>query len=825
MMTKVPGGYRPHAGRYDELVDEAGTLRPHWRAVIDAWHRLGPVEIARRADGAERRLRAESAGYAYDDDASAPLSVDALPYVIAADEWAVVERGLVQRAELLELVLADLYGPRQLFSEGLVPPGAALAARAYQLAAVGVGVPGARLVSYAADIVRDASGRFLVIRDHTDAPTGAGQALLHRTVLAATLPEAQAGLRVRTLEAWLAQMRTAMADSAIRGVASPRTVVLGPPPEHPEFVEASYLASNLGYHLAGSGDLTMRAGRIWLRALEGLEAVDVVMRRVADHAADPLELAPPSVSGVAGLLQAVREGTVSVVNSLGSGATDRLWLQPFLADICQRLLGEPLKLGQIETLWCGDHDQRTTLLEDFDHYVIHDIDPVTPRASVFAGDLSSAAADEWRRGIEDAPHRFIAQRKMLFATTPIAEVGPAYSEIVPGMATVRAQAVRSGSSFVVLPGGHGKVVTATRPVIDPAPAAGKDVWVVASMDDRHRRRLPIAVLPQIDLRSSIPTRSAESLFWLGRNSERAEFVARLTRLVIARVDRDAPLGDTPWLTAVLFGLEVVSTGAPMHVVPAQPPFPPLGERLRVALAGALAERVGSVGDSLGHILSGAGVVREFLSTASWQVINTLASERLEIIACVDKGDTFLLSEALDRTVLALAAFSGLAMESVVRGPSWRFLDMGRRIDRALLTVRLLEATLRFDAAEAPGIDVHQALFSHVLAGCESLVAYRRRYRSDVRIDSIRELLLDDDTNPRSLAFQLARVRDHVLGLPARAGFLEQLSMINEMDAARTSTKDLPTLLASVGLGLERLSADLMAMWFTQPPPLQLRPQG
>ncbi len=821
MATPAPRGYRPDARRFDELLDERGQVRAHWRAVIDAWDRLGADELARRASTAERRLRAESAGHVLDDDAATGLTIDAVPYVLPVDDWAELERGLVQRAELLELVLGDLYGERRLFSEGLIPPGAALAARAYQLAAVGVETAGARLVSYAADVVRDASGRLLVVRDHTDAPAGAGQALWHRSVLAAMLPDAQARLRVRPLEVWLSHLRAALAESAVPGVASPRTVVLGPPPEHHDFVEASYLASNLGYHLAGSGDLTMRAGRIWLRALEGLEAVDVVLRRVADHASDPLELVPPSPAGIAGLLQAVRERTVSVANSLGSGVADRLWLQPFLGPVCERLLGEPLRLGQIETLWLGDPDQRRTVLEDFDRFVLHDIDPVTPAPSVFADELSSSAAEGWRRSIDATPHRFIAQRKVLFATVPTVRIVDGRPELVVGMATVRAQAVRSGVSFVLLPGGYGRVLTPDRPVIDQSSPAGKDVWVVGS-DDAPRRRPPSApVLPEIDLRSSLPTHSAESLFWLGRNSERAEFVARLARLVIGRAERDASLCETSWLTAVLFGLEVVSTGAPVGLQPARPPFPQISERLATALANALGNRIGALGDSLAHIHAGAGTVREFLSTASWRVVNSLAVERMELAAGVDKGDTFVIGEALDRIVVALAAFSGLAMESVVRGPGWRFLDLGRRIDRALLTVRLLDAELQVDADP----EVRQALYAHVLAACESLVAYRRRHRSDLRLDSMRDLLLDDETNPRSLAFQLQRIREHIFGLPARSGFVEQLAMVDGLDALRRRPDEVIEVLGPLGAGLERLSSDLAAMWFTHPPPLQLRPQG
>lgn len=826
MTSSVPGGYRPEAGRYDELLDDSGAVRPSWQPVVDAWWRLDGDEIVRRARSAQRHLRAETAGFMFDDDAAGPATLDALPYIVPGDEWTAIAAGVRQRAELLELVLADLYGPRRLLTEGVIPPGAALAARALQFAAVGVAVDRPRLVSYAADLIRRADGQMLVVRDHTDVPAGAGHALWHRSVLAAMLPDVQATLRVQPLDGWLPRWRSVLAGLAPAEVDSPRTVVLGPPPDHPDFVESSYLASNLGYHLAGSDDLVMRSGRVWLRALEGMEQVDVVLRRIADHTADPLELVPVSAGGVAGLLQAAREGSVVVANSLGSAATDRLWLQPFLAAVCERLLGEPLRLPQIDTLWCGDPDHRRAVLGDFDRFVLHDIDPIDPLPSVFADALTAEDGDLWHARIAAAPGRFVAQRKEVFATVPVADIEGDGPVITSGLATIRAQAVRSGASFAVLPGGYARVLDPHRPLIEPGPCAGKDVWVTGDSGRRSRPADSGVVLPQIDLRDSLPTRSAESLYWLGRNAERAEFVARVARLVIGRAERDAALCETPWLTTVLFGLDVVATAAPAGLGPDLGADRPVDERLDRALAGALGNRPGGLADGLGHVISGAASVREFLSTASFRVVNSLAHERGELGTAVAKADSFLIAEVLDRTIVALAALSGLAMESLVRGPGWRFGDLGRRLDRALLTARLIEATLRVDADP----EEHEAVHAHLLAACESLVAYRRMFRTDLRLGSIRELLVNDPTNPRSIAFQLDRMAEHLDALPERDGMDAHRSAlaaigIQVSSIAGDSAAAIAEAVAVVAAGLERLSFGLVSTWFTQPPPLQLHPRG
>ena len=814
MDLSVPASYVPTAGRFDELVDESGAVRPHWESMVRTWATLGADEIVRRQTVAERLLVAEGAGHIFHDDREMGVSwgLDPVPYVIGAKEWRDIERGLSQRTRVLDAVLDDLYGARRLLLDGVIPTAAVMGSRAYQLAAVGVATPRPRLVLYAADLVRDSGGRWLLLRDHTDAPTGCGYALMNRTVLSRLYPEPFRHLGVSPLSGWFADLRSALSAVAPADVTGPRTILLGPKPQRPGFVEASYLATHLGYHLASSGDLITRGGRVWLRTLGGLEQIDVVFRRLDDTGSDPLELRPAGLGGVTGLLQSVREGNVGVANSLGSGVADRLWLQPFLAAAAQHLLGETLELASIDTWWCGDRDKLAALRADPQAFVLHDTDPVSPAASVFGDGLSDADMADWLERVTAAPHRYVVQPKIEFASTPVTVDG----ELRSGTASIRVQTVRIGDEAIVLPGGHGRHVAPGQLVINSSDAFGKDVWVLT--DPTAQRATTAASitrrtrLPQIDLRDSLPTRSAEALFWLGRNAERAEAATRTARLIIARTGSDPTLLASPWLGHAIAALRAVSGGRPAEREAGAVPDGP--EALAVEIAAALDDRSGAVANSLRHLAANAGGVREFLSTATWRVLNGLDAERSELSSTTDRSDPFLVTECLDRIMVDLAALAGLVMESMVRGPGWRFLDLGRRLERAVLLLGVIEATL----SDPPADDVAQPVYDLVLGASESLVAYRRRYRSDVRLAAIEDLLVHDDTNPRSLAFQLDRVNEHLAALPWNPDASKHRRFLDA--AARGRLGEGPDSLAKLVLGVRgpllELIRELMLAWFTHP---------
>ncbi|MDQ1426113.1 MAG: hypothetical protein QOD72_3611 [Acidimicrobiaceae bacterium] len=769
-MAPPPSTYSTERGCYDDLVDDTGHVRPRWEALAALLGDGGRDDLNRLRVRADRLIVAEGANHvAHDDasDSSRPWRLDPIPVLVDGREWAALERSLLQRARLLEAVLADLYGPQRLLHEGVIPAAVVLGHRGYLRACAGVTpVSGNRMTVYGADIVRESTGRFVVLRDVTDAPSGAGYALLNRSILARLLPEQYRNLRVARLADHLALLRDALAHLAPPQRRNPRMVVLTTGVGHPSYVEHSYLATQLGYHLAEGVDLTVRDGRVWLRALDGLEPVDVMLRRAHDLEADPLALEASGRRGVAGLLQVAREGNVGLANALGSGVAGHLALQPYLPGACRALLDEELQLPSLDTFWCGDPHQRAVVLGEFDDMVLHDTDPVAPRPSAFGAELTGAARDEWIGALDRTPGRVAAQRRVRFATTPVFEDGT----LRPGAVSLRVHAVL-GEESTVLPGALARIASPHVPVLGQRTGTSKDVWVLPLADAPTSigARRAVAV-PQVDLRTSLPSRAAEALYWVGRNAEHAEAAARVASVLVSRFEQAQPDDDASgWLAPLVAGLRAVSGGADV----AAPAADDLLTLVRRELAGSLAGRPGAVADSLGHLQGSAASVREYLSTSTWRVVGLLDSERITLTAGAGKNDLFVVTESLDRTIVALAGFAGLTMESVVRGPGWRFLDIGRRLERARMLLGFLSATL----AEVPDAAAEQPLLDATLSACESLVAFRRTHRSDLALDAVVDMLVADDTNPRSLVFQLDRITDDLAALPDREARREQQATV------------------------------------------------
>ncbi|HEY8092174.1 MAG TPA: circularly permuted type 2 ATP-grasp protein [Acidimicrobiales bacterium] len=781
-MASALVGYATSPGRFDEAVDAAGVVRPAWSSLVDTLARLGGAEVEQRRRQADRLIAAQGASYLYHDEAdvSRPWRLDPVPLVLTTADWKPLAEGIAQRATLLDAVLADLYGPRRLVTGGHLPVEAALTTAGYQWP-VDTNQPGPtrRLVVYAADLVRTSSGEWRVLRDLTDAPSGAGYALLNRTILTRLFPEEHRELAVVRLTEFFTALRATLASLAPNDRPTARTVVLTSGLGHPSYFEHSYLAEQLGYNLAEGGDLTVRRGRVWLRSLGGLEQVDVLLRRIDDADADPLELGDGDGKGVPGLLHASRTGGVGLANALGSGAAGELTLQPFLAGACRELLGQPLRLPALETLWCGDPAQRAEVASRLDSMVVHESGPSSQPRTVFADELDERDRLALLTRMDVAPSRFVAQEKVDFATTPMLRDGA----VVPGTIVLRVHAVVGPAGVTVLPGGLGRVLDPAVPIVTQSSGLAKDVWVVDGRDGlRDGRSRAETLMPQIDLRTSLPTRSAEALFWLGRYSERAEALARLARAIVVRTEEDPGLLDAgpawaSWAARGLRSARVVKV-APEGATTPDRDDPAATIRLAAELEGALIGP-GGLTEQVGLLRRAASSVREFLSSTTWQVLEGLP---------VDLRDAGESAEALDQIVVALSALAGLAMESTVRGPSWRLLDLGRRLERALVLLGTVESML----APVPDPVTAAARYEVVLTAHESLVAYRRRYRSDARVDAVLDLIVGDDTNPRALAFQLDRMAEHLAALPGPSdrARLEELLEASTRAAVRAPWQDL-----------------------------------
>lgn len=747
-------GYGPPSG-YDEATDRGGASRPHWTQFFTSLRELGSAQMARRWREAKDLIRENGVTYNVygdPDGVARPWQLDPIPLLLPSTEASVLERALVQRARLLEVILADLYGPQRLLKEGFLPPELIFPNPGFLRPVHGVEVPGGRYLHlYAANLGRGADGRWRVIGDRTQAPSGAGYALENRIVMTRTLPEAFRDCRVHRLARFFQTFRDTLRSLAPRNKDNPRVVLLTPGPYNETYFEHAYLARYLGYTLVEGGDLTVRDNRVFLKVLGGLQPVEVIFRRLDDDFCDPLELRPDSFLGVPGLVHAARSGNVAVANALGTGLLETPALPAFLPRLCRSLLGEELRLESVPTWWCGEPESLQYVIDHLTELVIKPAFPASRMEPEFPADLSASQRAALAERIRHRPRDYVAQSRLDLSSTPVLDG----DRLVNRKLVVRSYlAAEAGGGFAFMPGGLTRVSASSDTMVVSMQRGGgsKDTWVLADAAVSEFSLLPAG--GRVALTRSggdLPSRAADNLFWLGRYAERAEGLTRLLRGIVVRLTERPGLVDSPELPSLMRAL----------AAQADPKWPraagtedPLSRVFPVVFAQADPNSLMSVVRSVRHV---ASVVRDLISLDMWRVVSMLGEST--------PGDAPTPADVLDllnRTVITLAAFGGLASESMTRGEGWRFLDMGRKLERSLHIIRLLRATLVNPAAhEGPVLDA-------VLEIVDSGMTYRRRYLSSLRAEAVLDLVVEDETNPRSLATQLAALVDDVDHLPRSA---------------------------------------------------------
>ncbi len=759
-------GAMARQGTSSSGVDElrvGGTDRSYWQPLTTALEALGPDELRLRQIDIDRLLDADGATYhSRESEQPQVWSLDAIPLLVSSEEWADIEAGVTQRAVLLDLLLRDLYGERKLLRRGVIPPELVFDHAGFLRPLDGVALPDrSHLFTYGVDLGRNEAGQLTVLSDHTQAPSGAGYALENRMVLSRVFPSIYRDAQVHHVAPYFRSLRAGLEKLGSYRSDDPRVVVLSPGPRSETAFEHAYLASYLGYSLVEGDDLLVRGGELFLRSLGRLERVDVVLRRVDADYCDPLELRPESQLGVPGLVEAARRGNVVVVNTMGSGVVENPALHGFLEAAAKALLGQDLLLPTVPSWWCGDPSLKNYVLEHLDQLVCKPVSRQPSTRSYFGAAMSSADLDRLRAMIEAEPHRWVAQQPLAMSTAPTLTA----TGIEPRRSLLRTYAVAREGSYAVMPGGLTRVAPDdSSPIIsNQFGALAKDTWVLAGTPQRlteYWLRSGPAVDPADPL-SALSERAAENLFWVGRYVERAEAVARLLRAVHDRRNNLDALGETDdnAVASLLRVLTFTTYGWPgfLGADADQLLASPDGELFSLACD---PERPGSLAFAVERLLRASEAVRDQLSNDTWQATGTL-ERQLQSLSRTSPNRQDVVQGTLGVMLQSLLAFHGLVNESMVRDTGWQFLEVGRRIERTQQVLRLLRAALERQHDDA----TESLLLESVLVSAESIITYRRRYRSRAQVETLLDLLVGDASNPRSVRFQVDRLEAALTRLP------------------------------------------------------------
>ena len=774
-------------------MDGDGRIRDHWQALIEGVFE-DDARAARRATEFTRRMIVEN-GVTYNVYADAqgrdrPWILDPLPFLLSAAEWKSIEAGVAQRARLLNAVLGDLYGRQELLSQGGLPPEIPFGHPNFLWPCLGLRPPGNRWLSiYAADLARSADGRWWVLADRTQAPSGPGYALENRQIVRRAFPELAQSMDVRPLGAFFAALR----EELLRGAGEePLAVVLTAGSFNETYFEHAYLARQLGFPLVEGHDLTVRGESVFLKTLAGLKPVHAILRRLDDDFCDPVELRVDSALGVPGLLRAIRAGKVTVANALGTGVLESAAWLGFLPAVAPQLIGERLTLPSVATWWCGEPPAFDAVVRNLERLVIKPAYPNQRQGALFGSDLGGDEREALIARMRARPHAFVAQEHLAFSQAPVwyTKNSDGFS---PRALGIRVYAIATPQGYKVMPGGLARFASDAHAEIVSMQRGGgsKDIWVLSDSEEAtEEATAPIARTDRAQLKAQdLPSTLVENLFWMGRYAERCDTKTRLLRATLG-LRRNLPFWSQAMDICKQFGASSV-----------------FDAEKRFTLSGDIA-----------RLSECAAQVRGSLSGENWRAMTVLSRDFRRAEAT--RGDA---RETLDRLLLSLVALAGFAVDDMTQDDGWRLMMIGRRLERLLFLSDVIARRLRH-----PATPLRQEL-EWLLEIGDSAITYRTRYRAPPVWHTTIDLLVYDEKNPRALAFQWRAINTLLIEVAESLGTRPQETLyepISELialkyanfgsdrDLAQASHRILAQALADLNAAAGQLSEQLTSQHFS-----------
>jgi uncharacterized circularly permuted ATP-grasp superfamily protein/uncharacterized alpha-E superfamily protein len=760
--------YVPKPDRYDEAFDAEGRPRSHWERLALAAHRASRTALTRRAQTIRRAVEQHGVTYnIYGDPQGAdrPWEVDVLPFVIGREEWHFLAHAIEQRARVLNRVLADLYGENRLLSEGLIPPAIIHGHNNYLWPCRGIEPRGGTYLHlYACDLARSPDGRWWVINDRTQGPSGAGYSLQNRLIVTPLYENIFRSLGVQRLANFFRTLQQQLAAAAPTDGEPPMVALLTAGPYNETYFEHVLLARYLGYPLVEGSDLTVRDNRVYLKTLQGLKRVHVLLRRLDDEYCDPAALRTDSTLGVAGLLSAARAGNVVIANALGSGVLESPALAGFLPAICENLLGEPLKLPSVASWWCGEAPALEYAISHLPELVIKPAFPSMKLEPTFGHTLDQAGQKLLADRMRATPHAFVAQEWVRLSQAPTWSTEKQQFE--PRVVGLRLYATAKGDGYEVMPGGLARIApeSATEVITMQRGGSSKDVWVLGDGATPWNSLL----LPRLGARHIVrggfysPSRAVENLFWMGRYGARVENVGRLLRSTAQRLTESDPaqLATVKILAALADKARLrEAASAPVSGQAAKKKPPASATPEWVIAAAGDPSLLNGIPANTARLFHCATQLRDRMSVDHWRTVQRLARAHEPTPQSLEAALTIL-----DAVIPACTALAGYALDDMTRDDAWQFLVIGRQLERMAFLSSVTIQILGLAEEDC------EAVLGALLEIGNISMTYRARYQRQPELLPVLDFLVLDELNPHSICFQLAALNGQLDLIKTRLGF-------------------------------------------------------
>jgi len=751
---------------YDEVLKSNMSINPNWTKLLNNLTQMGPDNLLAKQNEIDWLMEENGVTYnVYNDPKGLNRSWDLniVPFLIHQKEWATIEKGIQQRAELLNLILKDIYGNRELIKNGIVPQEVIFAHRGFLRQCDQIQYKTSKnLLIHSAELARGPDGRMWVVNDRTQAPSGMGYALENRYSISRVFPSIFQGINVKQPSSFFYEFNQMLIESAPQNKSNPNIVILTPGPLNETYFEHAYMASFLGYSLVTGNDLVVRNGKLWMKTLKQLKQVDVVLRRVDDIFMDPLELREDSYLGVAGLLDVIREQQVAIVNPIGSGVIENSGLIPFMNAISNYFFKEDLILPQIASWWCGQKIERDYVLNHLKDLVVKRIDRSNRENIFFCEFLDAKTLENLKKEILSTPYKFVAQEKILFSTAPDFIKG----SLEPRKVMCRTFAIAKSDSYKVMPGGLVRVAPERENIFVSNQRGGvsKDFWIVTDEVQTNIQNYSwdsTCKISSSDI-NDLPSNTAENLYWSGRYLGRALVTARYLRMVLNRMNQEQYNNREFESKSLVFLYKSIT-----HITSTFPGFVgkgstntlenPLDEIISLIMN---QERLGSFAQTMKSFNNSYYSLRSLWSKDMWRVFDGIKKlwkkfKEDEKYAIVD------LIKLLDRIITRLIAFMGLIEESILVNQGLLLYFIGLQTEQAMMSIEKSRSLLVFNHEEHLQYEILESLLnSH-----ESLNIYRYSYRSYLSLENVLNLIILDKEYAKSLTYQIKRIKKDVDRLP------------------------------------------------------------